>query len=92
MFEDVLGKYKDEIVEALVACGEANRVYKILSDIEMNREVYLHFYEEGRKDKGGVFKEAISQETLAQESLTKPKSVLQKYVDKIYCPSPDDWI
>ena len=49
MFEDVLGKYKDEIVEALVACGEANRVYKILSDIEMNREVYLHFYEEGVK-------------------------------------------
>ena len=49
MFEDVLGKYKDEIVETLVACGEANRVYKILSDIEMNREDYLYFYNEGLK-------------------------------------------
>ena len=34
MFEDVLDKYKEEIVEALVACGEANRVYKILGDID----------------------------------------------------------
>ena len=49
MFEDVLDKYKDDLVEALVASGEAHRVHKILSDVEMNREDYLNFYEEGLK-------------------------------------------
>lgn len=49
MFEDVLEKYKDDLVEALVASGEAHRVHKILSDIEMNREDYLYFYNEGLK-------------------------------------------
>ena len=49
MFDDVLEKYKDDLVEALVASGEAHRVHKILSDIEMNRENYLYFYSEGLK-------------------------------------------
>ena len=49
MFEDVLDKYKDDLTESLVACGEANRVHKILSDVEMNREDYLYFYNEGLK-------------------------------------------
>lgn len=49
MFEDVLDKYKDDLTESLVACGEAHRVHKILSDIEMNREDYLYFYNEGLK-------------------------------------------
>lgn len=49
MFEDVLDKYKDDLVEALVASGEAHRVHKILSDVEMNREDYLYFYNEGLK-------------------------------------------
>ena len=49
MFEDVLDKYKDNLVEALVASGEAHRVHKILSDVEMNREDYLYFYNEGLK-------------------------------------------
>ena len=49
MFEDVLDKFKDDLTESLVACGEAHRVHKILSDIEMNREDYLYFYNEGFK-------------------------------------------
>ena len=49
MFEDVLDKFKDDLTESLVACGEANRVHKILSDVEMNREDYLYFYNEGLK-------------------------------------------
>ena len=49
MFKDVLDKYKDDLVEALVASGEAHRVHKILSDVEMNREDYLYFYNEGLK-------------------------------------------
>ena len=42
-------EYKEDITEALVASGESHRVYKVLSDIERNREDYLHFYEEGVK-------------------------------------------
>ena len=49
MFEDVLDKFKDDLTESLVACGEAHRVHKILSDVEMNREDYLYFYNEGLK-------------------------------------------
>ena len=49
MFEDVLDKFKDYLTESLVACGEAHRVHKILSDVEMNREDYLYFYNEGLK-------------------------------------------
>lgn len=49
MFEDVLDKFKDDLTESLVASGEAHRVHKILSNIEMNRENYLYFYEEGLK-------------------------------------------
>lgn len=49
MFEDVLDKYKDDLVEALVASGEAHRVHKILSDVERNRDDFLYFYNEGLK-------------------------------------------
>ena len=49
MFEDVLDKFKDDLTESLVACGEAHRVHKILSDIERNREDYFYFYNEGLK-------------------------------------------
>ena len=31
MFEDVLDKYKDDLTESLVACGEAHRVPPIAS-------------------------------------------------------------
>ena len=63
MFEDVLDKYKDDLVEALVASGEAHRVHKILSDVEMNREDYLYFYNEGLKAN--------------QEKLDKAMSILE---------------
>lgn len=67
MFEDVLEKYKDDLVEALVASGEAHRVHKILSDVERNREDYLYFYNEGLKANCGN-----------QESLDNPQEKLDK--------------
>ena len=70
MFEDVLDKFKDDLTESLVACGEAHRVHKILSDIEMNREDYLYFYNEGLK---------ANQESLdnTQEKLGKTVAILE---------------
>lgn len=81
MFEDVLDKYKDDLVEALVASGEAHRVHKILSDAEMNREDFFHFYEEGR--------ESI-QENLdnAQGRLDKVLAVVKKHIDDVSCSHP----
>ena len=69
MFENVLDKYKDDLTEALVACGEAHRVHKMLSDIETNREDYLYFYNEGLKANCGN-----------QESLDNPQEKLDKAV------------
>ena len=81
MFEDVLDKYKDDLVEALVASGEAHRVHKILSDVEMNREDFFHFYEEGRES---------SQENLdkSQEKLNKVLVIVKKYIDDVSCSHP----
>lgn len=60
MFEDVLDKYKDDLVEALVASGEAHRVHKILSDVETNREDYLYFYNERLKANQGKLDKAMA--------------------------------
>ena len=81
MFEDVLDKYKDDLTQALVASGEAHRVHKILSDVEMNREDFFHFYDEGRES---------SQEYLvnAQEKLYKVLAIVQKYIDGVSCSHP----
>ena len=81
MFADVLDKYKDDLTEALVACGEAHRVHKILSDVEMNREDFFHFYEEGRES---------SQEYLvnAQEKLYKVLAIVKKYIEDVSCSHP----
>ena len=74
MFEDVLDKYKDDLVEALVASGEAHRVHKILSDVEMNREDFFHFYEEGCEK--------------IQDRLDKVLAVVKKYIDDVSCSHP----
>ena len=78
MFEDVLNKYKDDLIESLVAFGEAHRVHKILSDIEMNRDDYLYFYEEWLK--GDV--------NNTQEKLDKVLVVVKKYIDAVSCSHP----
>ena len=69
MFEDVLDKFKDDLTEALVACGEAHRVHKILSDVEMNREDFFHFYEKGRES--------------CQDRLDKVLAIVKKYIDDV---------
>ena len=74
MFEDVLDKFKDNLTESLVACGEAHRVHKILSDVEMNREDYLYFYESGRESN--------------QEKSDKVLTIVQKYIDDVSCSHP----
>lgn len=81
MFEDVLDKYKDDLTEALVACGEAHRVHKILSDVEMNREDFFHFYEEGVNN---------TQESVIniQEKLDKILTLVQKYIEDVACSHP----
>lgn len=63
MFEDVLDKYKDNIIESLVSSGEAHRVHEMLSLIEIDREDYLYFYNEGLK--------------VNQEKLDKAMAVLE---------------
>ena len=85
MFEDVLDKYKDDLIESLVACGEACRVHKILSYIEMNRDDYLYFYEEGVKIGATNTQESVNN---AQEKLVKVLAVVQKYLEDlpIYAP------
>ena len=77
MFEDVLDKYKDDLTEALVACGEAHRVHKILSDVEMNREDFFHFYKEGYES--------------SQEKLDKVLAPVQKYIDYTSCSQPNQY-
>ena len=81
MFEDVLDKYKDDLTETFVASGEAHRVHKILSDVEMNREDFFHFYDEGRES---------SQESVinTQEKLDKVLAVVNKYIDDVSCSHP----
>ena len=74
MFEDVLDKFKDDLTESLVACGEAHRVHKILSDVEMNREDYLYFYDAGANS--------------IQEKLDKVLTIVQKYIDDVSCSHP----
>ena len=74
MFEYVLDKFKDDLTESLVACGEAHRVHKILSDVGMNSEDYLYFYNEGLKAN--------------QEKLDKVLAVVQKYIDDVSCSHP----
>lgn len=78
MFENVLDKYKDDLTESLVACGEAHRVHKILSDVEMKRPDYLYFYE------GGVKSGAKSN----QEKLDKVLALVQKYIEDVACSHP----
>ena len=70
MFENVLDKFKDDLTESLVSCGEAHRVHKMLSDVEMNREDYLYFYNEGLK---------VNQDRLDdnQEKLDKAVAILE---------------
>lgn len=74
MFEDVIDKYKDDLTEALVACGEAHRVHEILSSVEMDREDFFHFYEEGRES--------------CQDRLDKVLATVQKYIDSVSCSHP----
>ena len=74
MFEYVLDKFKDDLTESLVACGEAHRVHKILSDVEMNRVNYFYFYESGLESN--------------QEKLDKVLTIVQKYIDDVSCSHP----
>lgn len=81
MFEDVLDKYKDDLTEALVAFGEAHRVHKILSDIELKRPDYFYFYEKGVNN-------TLLSVINIQEKLDKVLAVVQKYIENVACSHP----
>ena len=47
-FEDVLDYHKRELTEALVFFGEADRVIKIIIDVERSRADFYKFYKAGQ--------------------------------------------
>lgn len=50
-FEDVLDHHKEELIEALVLFGEADRVNKAMIDVEHSRADFYKFYKAGQLSK-----------------------------------------